>query len=56
MPTNDFSPGIIPVFMTKWGARFYAWRARRRGFQTDIHDYGAYQRELGGRYEVRLSA
>ncbi len=55
MPIDNFDPMVIPVFLTSWGARFYAWRARRRGFKASIRDYGYNNRELGGRYEVTLT-
>lgn len=50
-----FSEHETPVFMLKVRARFYAWRARRRGFETTIHDYGRISLSLGGRYGVELS-
>ena len=53
--SDNFSLGVAKVFMTSWGARFYAWRARRRGFQTQISDTGPGRwQELGGRYSVAL--
>ena len=55
-PYSSFSTGRILVFSWHWTARFYAWRARRHGFQTEIQDYGKYQDyELGGRYGVKLT-
>jgi hypothetical protein len=49
-----FNVSEIPVFMTKWGAEFYAWRARRRGFKTEISSYSNWF-ICGGNYGVRLS-
>ena len=57
------NPNVIQMFMTKTGARWYAWRARRKGYKTMIqwctarHKEGSYEWgriALGTRWAVRL--
>ena len=51
---SDFNPNVIEMFMFKWQADFYAWKARQKGFTTTIN--GPYDNwlELGGRWSVTL--
>lgn len=52
---SDFNPNVAEMFMYKWQADFYAWRAKKKGFIPIIE--GPYDNwiELGGKWEVTLT-
>jgi len=50
---STFDPMVSKTFMTKMGANFYAWRARRAGFDATVFYCGNWV-ENGGNYSVKL--
>ena len=50
------NPNVIQMFMFKAEAKFYAWKARRKGYKAKIRKEGSGWSwiTLGGRYSVRL--
>ena len=55
MSADTFNPAVIEMFMWKWSAEIYAWRARRAGFNAEVKYEGTNWLELGGRWGVVLS-
>jgi hypothetical protein len=51
----DFNPYVIKMFMWKWSAEIYAWRARRVGYKTEVIYEGSNWLELGGCWGVKLN-
>lgn len=51
---DKYNPYVMQMFMWKWQAELYAWKARRRGFETEIIREGNNWLLLGGRWSVRL--
>lgn len=49
-----FNPSVIQMFMFRWTANLYAWRARRRGYSATVTYCGGNWLMLGGRYSVSL--
>ena len=50
----SFDPGVVEMFMFKWAARLYAWRARRAGYKAEVVDEGTNWLLNGGRWGVKL--
>jgi hypothetical protein len=48
---EQFNPGVIEMFMWKWTAEFYAWRARLAGYTTRVIYEGSNWIELGVRID-----
>jgi hypothetical protein len=51
---KKFNTGVIEMFMWKWTAQFYAWRARRAGYTATVVYQGENWLLLGGRWGVSL--
>jgi len=49
-----FNASVIEMFMWRWTARVYAWRARRAGYTATVKYEGGNWIALGGRYGVVL--
>ena len=52
---TEFNPNVAEMFMWKWTAEIYAWRARQRGYDAKVEFAGNNWIELGGRWTVELS-
>ncbi len=55
---GEFNEYVIQMFMFRWSAEFYAWRARRRGYTTVVSSMGngLVCIALGGRWSVNISS
>jgi len=51
---SDFNPNVIPMFMWRWSAELYAWRARRAGYAATVKYEGSNWLQNGGRWGVSL--
>ena len=49
----DFNPYVARGFAFEWSAEFYAWRARKRGFTTEVYRVSNVI-ECGGPWFVNL--
>ena len=51
---RSYNINVNEMFMWKWQAEFYAWRARRAGYVATVVYEGSNWIELGGCWSVRL--